>query len=203
MIENIFQFINDSIPAQEPLKSFIVCGIYALILFLSVLIIGWLINILEGQQIKLLNRFFSLKTALFICNRVTFPGVMIHELSHALFATIFGAKVTKIKLMTIRDNDRLGYIEYFTTGSILRQGLQHTFCSCAPTVVGIILELILYHILVNNFITGIGWKIFTIYMMISIADHMSMSTQDIKNYIKGSWVAIMITYVVLLILRFC
>lgn len=203
MIESLFQFINDIVSATEPTKSFIVCAIYATIMLFSVLIVGRAVDIVELWQVKLLNKFFSQKTTLFICNRVTFPGVIIHELSHALFATIFGAKVTKMRLVTIRDDNRLGYIEYMTKGSSLRQGLQHTFCACAPTVMGILLELLLFHMMSNGFINGVGWKIFIVYMMISIGDHMSMSKQDVKNYLRGSWAAFGIIYAILLLLRFC
>ena len=203
MIESLFQFINDIIPATEPTKSLIVCAIYTTIAMLSVLVIGRAIDILELWQAKILNKFFSQKTTLFICNRVTFPGVMIHELSHALFATMFGAKVTKMRLMTIRDDSRLGYIEYITMGSPMKQGLQHTFCACAPTIMGILLELLLFHMLSNGFIVSNGWRIFAIYMMVSIGDHMSMSKQDVKNYLRGSWSVFILTYLILLLLRFC
>lgn len=150
---------------------------------------------------KLLSKTFGIKAARFICNRLTFPGIIIHELSHALFAIIFGAKVTKIKLLTLRDNDRLGWIEYTPMGNKWEQGLQHVFSACAPTVVGMILELLLYYTISKGFIKGHGWIILVIYIMVSIGDHMSMSRQDIKNYIRGGWAPCILCYGILLIVR--
>ena len=199
----IFESIDNMVTCLEPTKSLIVCAIYTIFLFLVVLAIGFIIDKLETYQIKILNKIVGFKAAIFISNRLTFPGVMIHELSHALFATIFGAKVTKIKLLTLRNDDRLGWVEYITMGNKWKQGLQHVFSACAPTVVGITLELLLYHMLSNGFIKGFGWTVFVIYMMISIGDHMSMSKQDIKNYIRGAWVPFILCYGVLLIIRFC
>lgn len=203
MILSIFEFIDNIIKSPEPTKSFIVCVIYALFIFLLVLVVGFIIDKLEAYQIKVLNKIVGYKAAIFVSNKLTFPGVMIHELSHALFATLFGAKVTKMKLFTLRDDDRLGWIEYMTIGNKWKQGLQHVFSACAPTVVGVILELLLYHMLLNGFIKGYGWIALAIYMMISIGDHMSMSKQDIRNYIRWAWAPFILCYGVLLLIRFC
>ena len=53
----------------------------------------------------------------FIFNRLTFIGVFHHELSHALLATVTGAKVTKIVFFH-PDGDRLGYVTYSTYPSL-------------------------------------------------------------------------------------
>lgn len=201
MISKIFEIVDNLISCQEPWKSLIVCMIYTIILLTFVIIIGFIVNQIETYQMKLLNKFVGQKVSSFICNRLTFPGVMIHELSHALFATIMGAKVTKIKLLTLQNDGRLGWIEYIPRGNKWRQGLQHTFCSCAPTVVGLILELFIIDMFSHGLIRGFGWITFTIYMMISIGDHMSMSKQDIKNYMRGIWAPFIVCYGILLVLR--
>ena len=59
----------------------------------------------------------------FIFNRLTFIGVFHHELSHALLATVTGAKVTKIVFFH-PDGDRLGYVEYVTRGNIIMRSIQ-------------------------------------------------------------------------------
>lgn len=64
----------------------------------------------------------------FIFNRLTFIGVFHHELSHALLATVTGAKVTKIVFFH-PDGDRLGYVEYVTRGNIIMRSIQQALAS--------------------------------------------------------------------------
>ena len=198
MKKALFQTINSMITCQEPVKSFIVCFIYSNIIMVLIILIGGMIDKLETLQMKLLNKFVTVKASEFICNRLTFPGIMVHELSHAVFASMLGAKVTKIKLISLRQDGRLGWIEYQTRGKKILQGLQLSWSACAPTIMGAILETMIIHIFSH---AGIFSKVILIYFMISIADHMSMSKQDILNYIHGSWAFCGILYVILLILR--
>lgn len=195
----IFKIISQQISYTEPTKSFILCGIYTIMILLSVIIIGAVFDIIEVYQIRILRKLFGGKVASFICNRLTFPGIVVHELSHAVFASMLGASVTKIKLISLRNDGRLGYVEYITRGRKMMQGLQHAWSSCAPTIVGMILEYALFSMF--HVAASLPQKLIIIYFIISIADHMSMSKQDIMNYIRGSWAIAAILYIVLLILR--
>ena len=49
-----------------------------------------------------ISLFFGGSVAFFVRNRLTFIGTVHHELSHDLFATLSGAKVTKIELFHVR-----------------------------------------------------------------------------------------------------
>ena len=168
---------------NEYLNGLILALIMTIIIFISIIIIGWLINKLEIAQIELLSKLTGPKFANIFFNRVLFLGTIIHELSHALFATLSGAKVTKIKLFNFKD-DVLGYVNYMTQGNKLKQAFQMSLTSCAPTVAGISIDIfVVWYML--NFKTNIATKLLLIFVLLCVTDHMSMSNLDIKNYIKG------------------
>lgn len=196
---SFFKAISDSITYTEPIKTYILCTIYAILFMVSIIIIGHIANILERYQIRLLSKFLGNKAANIICNRLTFPGIVVHELSHAAFASIFGAKVTKIKLISLRNDGRLGWIEYQTRGKKILQGLQHSWSACAPTLVGLFLEYLMYVSFIGT--TNVYVRTILMYFMISVADHMSMSKQDIINYIRGSWAMFIVLWALIFILR--
>lgn len=167
----------------------------AIAITLSIIVIGLIVNELEKVQIRLVSKLFGNKIAYFICNYLTFPGIIIHELSHALFASMSGAKVTKVKLISFKRDGQLGYVQYITRGNKIIQSLQKSWSSAAPTIVGMLLELFLLYLLRNK--GDLSWII--IYLMISIGDHMSMSKQDIKNCLSGCWSVAFIVYILLII----
>ena len=69
--------------------------IFVCIIMFTVIVIGVIVNKIEQIQIRLLSKVFGIRVAEFICNRLLFLGTVVHELAHALFAFISGAKVTK------------------------------------------------------------------------------------------------------------
>lgn len=158
--------------------------IFVVISMTMVVVIGSFVNYLEQLQMRGLSKFIGDRGAEFICNRLLFPGTVVHELSHAFFATISGAKVTKIRCFTLFSKDTLGYVEFGTRGGALKRSFQLSFTSCAPTVMGCVWIFVILKVLRMpdlNFASQAG----LVYLLISIADHMSMSSVDVKNYIKG------------------
>lgn len=63
---------------------------------------GLIIEVAGNLFTRLLTRIFGGSVAFFIRNRLTFLGTVHHELAHALFAFVSGAKVTKIELFCVR-----------------------------------------------------------------------------------------------------
>ncbi len=167
-------------------------------LLIPVLIFG-LGLIVEGfgnLLTAVISLFFGGSVAFFVRNRLTFIGTVHHELAHALFATLSGAKVTKIELFHVRGN-QLGCVEFYTRGNVVIQALQMTLSSIAPVICGGISLCLLtwvwrYHCIEE-------WHyILTGYLFISIFFHMNMSTQDIKNAWKGMPLSIVICYLIFL-----
>lgn len=158
--------------------------IFVCIIMFTVIVIGVIVNKIEQIQIRLLSKVFGVSVAEFICNRLLFLGTVVHELAHALFAFISGAKITKIRCFTLFSKNTLGYVEFCTVGGPFRRSFQLAFASCAPTVVGCAMLMVIFHAWqLPNISTA--FRIFLIYFGFSVADHMSMSDADVKNYMKG------------------
>ena len=135
-----------------------------------------------------------------IVNYVMFPGVMIHELAHAFFAVITGAKITEVALFKVEDG-ALGHVNFKNRGNVIVVALQNIFISSAPMFVGAAV-VVGCGIWLSVLPAGYIWlKIIIWYLMISMFFHMTMSPADISVYIKGVPLFIVILFVVFLPIR--
>lgn len=165
-----------------------VSGILTVIAILSVVVIGGIMNGFQQIQIKLLSKIIGIRGAAFFSNYVTIAGTIIHECAHALFAICTGAKVTEISFLDTK-GDSLGHITYITRGPIFMQAIQHSICACAPIFAGLVCEAIV----INQIMHGdypVWGQIILWYLAVSIINHMSMSSIDIKHYFQGIWAVI-------------
>ena len=183
MFQILLKFLDDIIIGPEPIKTISIALAATIIMCVSVIIIGFIIDKLERLELRLFTKIFSEQKAVFIVDRLTFPGTMLHELSHALFAWATGAHVKKVKMLTFFDSHRLGYVNFQPTGKKSQQRIQLALTSCAPVLMGMI-ELHILILLIQTTVS-IWLQILLMYLFISILNHMSMSEQDIKNYLKG------------------
>lgn len=183
MFNALLDLLNQIIIAPEPWKTLLISFVATIITCVSVIAIGFVIEKLENLEYRLLTKSLSQQKALFVMDRLTFPGTILHELSHALFAWATGAKVQKIKMITFFDSHRLGYVNFQPCGKKSQQRIQLALTSCAPVLTGIIA----LHIILLLFPSAVApWhQVLLVYLFISIFNHMSMSNQDIKNYLRG------------------
>lgn len=161
------------------------------IIILLVPIVGLLIEFITEEITKSLAKGVGLDTALFIMNVLTFVGTIHHELSHALYALITGAKVTKVQVFK-PEGHRLGFVEFIPRGNWFTKSIQLTMSGIAPTVQGFISNYFL--VLLFFAISGPLWlKIVLGYIIFSIFIHSTMSGADLKAAAKGlPFVAILI-----------
>ena len=75
----------------------IIALINTLILIVAIPLIGIAIDYLNKIILGFIQNIFGRKIAYIFANRITFIGTVHHELAHALFAIITGAKIIKIK----------------------------------------------------------------------------------------------------------
>ena len=156
----------------------------AFVVLATMVVIGAIIDVIETFFIRVLTRFFGFGVASFFCNRLTFIGVFVHELSHAFFINLLGGKVNKIRLFEFSKNGRLGHVEFQTQGTKRSQYCQLAFGSSAPVLIGMSIVYILTRLLLTyTFSTAVTYVLW--YINISVACHMSMSRQDLKNYFRG------------------
>ena len=153
--------------------------------FIAVPLAGIIVNsvIVSGIR-RIVARIVGNKFEFILSNYFLFIGVVIHELSHALFALITGAQVTEVALFN-PDGKSLGHVNFVPRGDTFVRALQSSFSSCAPVVVGIISS---YFIITKLFpmLSELWHWIVCIYILVSIVFHMDMSPQDLKIYFKGA-----------------
>lgn len=149
---------------------------------------------------KLINRVFGVvlgsNFAYVFCNYLTFPGTILHELSHAFVAVVTGAKVTEISFFDFGPS--LGHVSYRPRGTKFMRALQNSLTACAPVISGCIALPLLIILLgsVKSVVATIG----VIYLMVCVIDHMTMSITDIINYFKGIWASAIFFFVLHVVL---
>ncbi len=154
-------------------------------LVIAVPLIGFIVKYVITRSLKFILGVFnrSGRLYLFFANRITFAGVIWHELSHALFAFITGAKVEKISLYH-KEGDHLGYVRYRPRGIWVARCIQMSLSSCAPVIMGLAALLGIYYA-VSTLELPVWALVIAGYLFISIMVHMDMSPEDLKSYVKG------------------
>lgn len=171
-----------------------------LTIILIVPIIGFVIGEIVDRIIKVTYRNLGKFWTMLIANRLTFIGTVHHELSHAIFAFITGAKIIKISLF-YPQGDTLGKVIFQPRGNKILQSVQLTLSAIAPVIMGTISVFLLCNEVLT--ICTKPWQyVIIIYLIISILLHTTMSIQDIKNAIKGLPVCSIIIFIICYLTNF-
>ena len=160
-------------------------ALYAILILLLCPVTGAFINWMVLGVLRSIFRLFDKRGRSFVIflNVITFLGVIHHELSHALFAFVTGAKIKKIDLYKVRAGS-LGSVSYVPRGPLLFRSLQMSVSSAAPVFMGFITEALLIMKLLEGRLHP-ALLLLLCFLILSILVHMDMSTQDIMVYIKG------------------
>lgn len=150
--------------------------------------LGFMIQLIASVLVNILG----VTVTNFLLTKLTFIGVIHHELSHAFVAFLTGAKVKKIELFTMFHKDRLGSVQFVPRGPFLLQSLQVVLTSIAPMIFGLISLYYLSNVEIGS---NIGLLVFIWYLRLSILIHTTMSSQDVKICFKGLPVVIFILIV--------
>lgn len=132
--------------------------------------------------VQFIVHVFDTVIANIICNYITMPGVVHHELSHAVAAFIFGAKIKKIRILPNKDS--LGEVFIQPRGPKVLQALQLSMSAIAPMVFGSATLYCMFAWMLP-YILSVPGKIIFYYFAISIFIHMTMSLTDIKRLLEG------------------
>lgn len=182
-IINFFNFGTDPKGLAE------VSAVLTVVVLLFVVVVGLLLDLIANVELRGLRRFFGDRVAVNFFNYWTFPGLLMHELAHALVAIFTGARVLEFHLFD-KDGDSLGHVTYQNRGLIIMRAVQDTFIACAPVVAGIVLGVVvLWHIFCENHAVWVDVLLW--YLFVSIVNHASMSRQDLKNYFGGVWIFVL------------
>lgn len=173
-------------------------GIITVVIVMFLVVVGLLANLFVKLQLRILEKIFNYKVAVIITDRVTFMGVVVHELSHAFMLLITGALIEDFSVWD-RGGDTLGHVTYRNRGPRILWAFQDTLCACAPTAVGLISLYYLWGVFTNPTIPWWGY-VLAGYGVLCSVDHMSMSTLDLKNYFSGLWAPIWLIFLATLYL---
>lgn len=113
----------------------------AIALFLLLLLQRWIHAHLHGVSLLLTGRP---EWAIYLYAIVLFPGVLLHELSHWLAATMLGVRTGGMSLWPRRQPDgtlQLGYVEYYKGRSL--GAIRESLIGGAPLVAGTAVILII------------------------------------------------------------
>ena len=171
-------------------------------ILLVIPILGMTLGYLEKVIGNFIAKHMGVKSALFIMNKLTFIGVVHHELSHALFAFISGAKIREINLFKPQGNS-LGSVQIVPRGNKILKSIQLTLTAIAPVITGLISMCTIAYFVSINIEIMLVWQIILIaYLFISIFFHSTMSTADLKCAIKGLPICACILLVIVAITDF-
>lgn len=144
-------------------------------------IYSYILQRIAGQTIQCL-----------VVNRLTILGTLQHELGHAIFAVIFGARLTKFQILPDKRQGTLGQVQYITRGPRWLQNMQQTIASLGPIILGQIVLTALPYIKdsvierykISGF-TGQAINLLFLYIMCCIVIHTQLQKQDIRIMMKG------------------
>jgi len=191
MAKEIIELIRLLTPFDNGwLNALIQAAALELILALLIPVLGSVVEAVIVKGVRgAASKALGIKMEYIISNYILAAGVIIHELSHALFALLTGAKVTEVALFK-PDGNSLGHVCYCTRGPAVSSALQNCLGSCAPVVTGLILSALMVTKVYPSL--TVAWqKWFAIYLLVSMVFHMNMSEADLKNYFKGAGVLIL------------
>lgn len=140
--------------------------------------------------------------AYFFDTKVTFWGVLHHELSHAIAGILTGAKILKFDGYHVEQEEKtLGSVQFLTSKNSALKGIQLFCISIAPLIGAYATCSILFYFLLSpytadaySFFDVIGTWRFWLFLILAtpIIYHADLSKQDMFNAIKGIWVLILI-----------
>lgn len=185
----------------QPIGLLLFSTIITIVAFLLIPLVGTIFDKLEAYELRGMSKIFPAKFTIFFANRITIFGVIVHELSHALFAHITGASIRKISVLDIMKNGTLGHVDIGLRGGRIQRSFQSTLSACGPIIGGCFVLFLLITIL-RSFCSTIPQYAFIIFLIISVVNHLSMSPQDIHLYKKGLWITIPTVIIILFALLY-
>lgn len=189
-----------------------------LVVFVGFTLVGLLCDLLSTLVMSLLSGLLG--PVIYLGWSTLFlPGIIMHELSHAAFLALCGARINDIvvredtehPLTLYRRGDlepayncatnRAGHVSYSRRGPYVIQSLQRVLGAIAPTVVGVVCMVVLYGFIVTY--CTIWWQyVIFVYLFICALMGSAMSIVDIADMGPGLPVIMAILYVIFLITGF-
>lgn len=173
------------------------------ILFLLIGVLPWIavalvMQLLSNSIRKSLAKIFGIQGYIYL----TAPGVMIHEIGHAIFCLIFRHKIVEMKLFSPEEDGTLGYVNHSYNPNSFYQRIGNFFIGTGPIWFGVaVLCLISWLLLPNemqisDFFSLNFWgrwqSYIWLYLALTISSHITLSPPDFAGSVDGG-IAIMAT----------
>ena len=166
------------------------------ILFLLIGVLPWIavalvMQLLSNSIRKSLAKIFGIQGYIYL----TAPGVMIHEIGHAVFCLIFRHKIVEMKLFSPEEDGTLGYVNHSYNPKSFYQRIGNFFIGTGPIWFGVaVLCLISWLLLPNEmqisdfFLLNFWgrWQSYIwLYLALTISSHITLSPPDLAGSVDG------------------
>ena len=173
------------------------------ILFLLIGVLPWLavafvMQLLSNSIRKSLAKIFGIQGYIYL----TAPGVMIHEIGHAVFCLIFRHKILEMKLFSPEEDGSLGYVNHSYNPNSFYQRIGNFFIGTGPIWFGVAVLCLISWLLLQNemqisdFFSLNFWRRWQsyiwLYLALTISSHITLSPPDLAGSVDGG-IAIMAT----------
>ena len=172
--------------------------IWSIELIILIMIAGYLIGLFDHLLEKLLIAMTGGTFACLFINYLTFPGVILHELSHALLALMTGAEITHIRFFS-PDGNSLGSVSIRPRGNFFTKSLQRGFSALAPAFCSLLWLYFLRRYLYPYALDRPMMMFFFSYLCIAVILHASLSDADILVGLKGIPGCLIVVFLILYI----
>ena len=98
------------------------------------IVIAFIMQLLSNLIRKSLAKIFGIQGYIYL----TCPGVMVHEIGHALFCVIFRHKIVEMKLFSPEEDGTLGYVNHSYNPNSFYQRIGNFFIGTGPIWFGIV-----------------------------------------------------------------
>ena len=174
----------------------------ALMLTAFVPVFGIIMDLFTRFLCRILAAFIGARLVNRMVNYLTFPGVVHHELSHALLVILTGGRITELALFK-PDGNTLGHVSWQARGGLIRRSIQKTFCAIAPVVLGSVSTGAMAYYINGHMGTLPLWQLcLLIYLAVSVFLHMTMSPQDLSVMWSGIFVVYLLVLLIVLVFRY-
>ena len=176
--------------------NYIGTAIWNTVLFLLLGIFPWIavafiMQMLSNSIRKSLAKILGIQGYIYL----NCPGVMVHEIGHALFCIIFRHKIIEMKLFSPKADGTLGYVNHSYNPNNFYQRIGNFFIGTGPVWFGfIVLYFISQQLLPNgmnisDFISANFWgrwqSYVWLYLSLTIASHITLSRPDLAGSTDG------------------
>ena len=183
--------------------SYVGSAIWNTVLFLLFGILPWIavafiMQLLSNSIRKSLAKLLGIQGYIYL----TCPGVMVHEIGHALFCVIFRHKIVEMKLFSPEADGTLGYVNHSYNPRSIYQRIGNFFIGTGPIWFGIVVLCFVSWLLLPNemqissFLSMNFWgrwqSYVWLYFALTIASHITLSPPDLVGATDGG-VAILAT----------